>query len=100
MTMDTEQSPSATWDVMTDKQKIEWLGEFADMQPWAVDDGWNPLTDWNHWRQVEEKVMENDRLLYKYIQFFWNKQEQWGQKFVKADLPTRAKALFLTLNAK
>ncbi len=23
---------------------------------------WTPLTDWNHWRQVEEKVMEDEEL--------------------------------------
>lgn len=123
MTKDT--TPSAQWDSMSNQQKIEWLAKLEGytndperveatrpkhLSHSTYDNGWltpsgkwihdlnrNYLTDWNHWRQVEEKVMENDRLLYKYIQSFWNKQEQWGQKFVKADLPTRCRALFLAL---
>lgn len=60
---------------------------------------WNPLTDWNHYRQVEEKVMGTG-LWHEYV---WNLYRDDGGRTliegrdiwrgIKADLPTRCKAL-------
>ena len=61
---------------------------------------WNPLSDWNHWRQVEEKVMEDEELWEKYWNMLWADN---GFNNVlagmKADLPTRCKALISVLNS-
>lgn len=65
------------------------------------DEVWNPLTDWNHWRQVEEKVMEDEKLWRRFIlklvtatdtQFISN-PEIVIKEITKADLPTRVSAL-------
>lgn len=50
--------------------KDEWLGDASSNDGWSWEGrggdseawDWNPLTDWNHWRQVEEKVMEDETL--------------------------------------
>lgn len=50
---------------------------------------WNPLTDWNHFRQVEEKVMEDEQLFNVYrIEL----EKSFGG-IIAADLPTRISAL-------
>ena len=75
-------SPSAQWYEMTNEEKIDWLA--TNIMGWEKTQSywcshlpeskytiqyrhglrgsdefsvWNPLKDWNHWRQVEEKVM-------------------------------------------
>ncbi len=51
----------------------------------------DPLTDWNHWRQVEEKVMEDEKLA---KELFYEQTISWTTtSYVKADLPTRVDAL-------
>jgi hypothetical protein len=97
---------------MTDEQKIAYLAE--RMMGWCVSkDGkrvmrdlddmwndkpfdWNPLADWNHWRQVEEKVMEDEKLIHRY----WDEVMRANiltpiprLVFIFADLPTRVSAL-------
>lgn len=77
-----------------------------------------PLTDWNHWRQVEEKLMEDAMLFARFIQQAWcNKpknipdtKETIHPKSMRAigcimntDLPTRCQALIAahqSLNSK
>ena len=78
---------------------------------------WRPMTDWNHWRQVEEKVMEDDDVfahhMAKVIVLQWQKENgntisissrRGGVTFrrtlslMRADLPTRCKALYLAVN--
>jgi len=57
---------------------------------------WNPLTDWNHWRQVEEKVMEDEHLFKMYIFDIDIGKGSTGIvacNVIKADLPTRVSAL-------
>ena len=64
---------------MTDQKIIERLAEFVDLVPIVVDFTnrkvkmytskndkrkrvrFNPLENWNHWRECEEKVMEYDK---------------------------------------
>lgn len=67
----------------------------------------HPESDWNHWREVEEKVMHNPLLIHPYVQNLGelhcpnahNTKPEWiCYCVVKADLPTRAKALFLALH--
>src|SRR4051812_16333235 len=54
---------------------------------------WNPLEDWNNWRQVEEKVMEmNNGLWREFIVRIPKEADYWldaCKQLMKADLPTR-----------
>lgn len=80
-------------------RKDEWI--------WWDDDGvirasvehWNPLTDWNHWRQVEEKVMKDDGFAYKFKKYFWDDAFDPFADYMKADLRTRCLALIAALDA-
>lgn len=115
---------------MTDTQKVEWLAEFMgwtkhqDGNEWMWDRrrspqesslggenrakgkrrfviSFDPLTDWNHWRQVEEKVMEDDKLHCKFIESVvdvYRGPRGQVEDYMKADLPNRAKALYLAMN--
>lgn len=95
---------------LTDEQKIAYLAEkvmgwkyhkdFAvEIPPMRGIRPWNPLTDWNHWRQVEEKIMypKEDRewrLLERFFETFDTKHGKGIPHLVmKADLPTRVDAL-------
>ena len=141
--MKKSSTPSAQWDAMTDEQKIEWLAKLEgytndperveaarpkNLSHSTYDNGWltpsgkwihelnrKYLTDWNHWRQVEEKIMENELVFAKYTaDLMWRPQHEialyGGNRSGKvvppcmhaftADLLTRAKALFLALHAK
>jgi hypothetical protein len=60
---------------------------------------WNPLTDWNHWRQVEEKVMEDEYLFGEYLDNICNEEDDNEIAVMKADLPTRCKALLAALSS-
>jgi hypothetical protein len=61
--------------------------------------GWNPLKDWNHWRQVEEKVMVDNPLRTAYVKKFLlgtaSKNNGLGcaKIMIGLDLPTRVSAL-------
>ena len=115
--------PSHPWHDKTEAEKLEWLAtEVMGWKRGAHPDGitaraewwyigsvairpayknrsrgvWNPLTDWGHWRQVEEKVMEDGRLHIAYTFQF----DQYGaplnpiMAYLKTDLPTRAQVLY------
>jgi len=63
---------------------------------------WNPLTNWNHWRQVEEKVMEDEELwgaLVKECSASATRYlEKWSPyEYIMTDLHTRCKALVSVL---
>ncbi len=47
---------------------------------------WNPLTDWNHWREVEEKLMSNDM---RFVKFCWHHFRWAMRKYIETDLRTR-----------
>lgn len=57
---------------------------------------WNPLTDWNHWREVEEKIMEDEKL---FTECVWTigrsgmNARPVSMEVCAADLRTRALAL-------
>ncbi len=103
---------------MTEQESIEYLARFmgwreiknwkedGDIYQWeAYEDGgwgiiedrhWNPLTDWNHWRQVEEKVMEDQELKNEYISKLIEEVEcstAGACDYMKAELATRISAL-------
>ncbi len=67
----------------------EWITENDDD---FVKD-WNPLTDWNHWRKVEERVMEDNELKWEMIKRIHHDDRQWLYFYMLADLPTRCQAL-------
>lgn len=75
---------------------------------------WNPLTDWNHWRQVEEKVMRNPDLWATFIMRLWKNKpaslpnteltsyedDMLGvATCMNTDLPTRVDALLAALDS-
>ena len=111
--MTNETTPSA----LTDQQIIERLAEFMGWTKLYTDRGfdwkgeykimadgndWNPLQDWNHWRQVEEKMMEdvgdNDTYYREYLKYFeCPNADDCIVLYMKADLPTRCKALVSVL---
>lgn len=108
---------------MTDQQIIERLAEFTgvnldtygmrfynesnpagDTVDLGKDDvkillgSWNPLKDWNHWRQVEEKVMEDESLFHLWItRIDQPPASSVSWHYAKADLPTRCKSLVSVL---
>ncbi len=86
--------------------KVKARGRGAGVYIWATQDRdqdkhwdfaeeiyWNPLTDWNHWRQVEEKVMETAELKWRMIENIHPDDRQWLYFYMQADLPTRVSAL-------
>ncbi len=101
---------------MTEEQKIAYLAEKVmgwekdwispDFYFWIVpgtpkhvapiaNKWWNPITDWNHFRQVEEKVMEDFALLSAFMHRLIDRQPEEDDyvALLKADLPTRVDAL-------
>lgn len=125
------QSPSETWDKMTDEEKITFLA--VKVMGWVktqrdesigghwmwcnkenygvhyaedvirhatgtMDCKWNPLTDWIHWWEVEEKM--DERLFNEWMLELVKITVDSGKALIhilKADLPTRCKAAFLAL---
>jgi|CXWL01.1.fsa_nt_gi hypothetical protein len=57
---------------------------------------WNPLTDWNHWREVELKLMEDETLWHDFLKALsaitGDITHHIGV-YMEADLPTRVSAL-------
>lgn len=71
---------------------------------------WDPLCVWGDWRDVEEKIMNDDHLWAMFTFMFdiengrteVTKEDiavQWFH-YCHADLPTRGRALFLASNSK
>jgi len=58
---------------------------------------WNPLHDWNHWRAVEEKIMEDEELFQNFIHNggYWTDGEYIPstEVYLKSTLEERCKAL-------
>jgi hypothetical protein len=116
--MSTTTDKASAWDAMSDEQKVEWLATRVMGFNWNFSSGsftkthirpsialfskadWNPLTSWDAWRQVEEKVMEDKELPFIYIgklidDMKMKKETYIYHGLIKADLHTRAKSLFL-----
>jgi hypothetical protein len=60
---------------------------------------WNPLADWNHWRQVEERMLNDDsaNLIFAFLDIlreageYTDAEPEWV--YMDADLPARVSAL-------
>lgn len=103
-------TPEARWDAMTSKEKVSWIakefmgwhwrqyGIVMSIGGWHDAEGnlmWdrelNELDDWNIWRLVELKVMEDERLMWNFFAFF----DADAASYCLNDLPTRARALYI-----
>ena len=59
---------------------------------------WNPLTDHNHWRQIEERLRDNWQLQQKFFANFMLAGADKGlMVYLEADLRTRCEVLLETL---
>ena len=62
---------------------------------------WNPLTDWNAWRQAEEKVMEDEHLHKEFVGEVCRQTNDDDYDYsicdlyMKANPPTRCRSLYL-----
>ena len=114
MTHETESSNDNSG--LTDEQIIEALA--TKVMGWRIEDlkfacskdgggrifsktyYWNPLTNWNHWRQVEEKVMEDEQLWRRFVSSFCYEQaEPSVEEYMVTDRPTRCRALLAALSS-
>lgn len=116
---------SSAWDDMSDQQKVEWLATFMGYKkPTNPDEveisdidtydfgtrtlwvwksksemiGLRYLDDWNHWRQVEERIMEDENLWRAFL------TEKDGfttevSEYMRKDLPTKAKDLYVAFQS-
>ncbi len=83
------------WEIIAHGPGYEDLHPIVKNATGYVTQHWNPLTDWNHWRQVEEKVMEDEDLWEEFAQHLFGNESCRIQLWLhmKADLPTRVSAL-------
>lgn len=94
--------------IMTNQEIITKLAEFMGYGYDLASEGYvwdpeedkqvrfNPLKDWNAWRQVEEKVMEDRNLWGKFTEEY--EGGGWALRdYMKEDLLTRCKALISIL---
>lgn len=102
----SDKRKASAWESMTDQQKVEWIAE--EVMEWERSPSWEygvvdpdyslpfePLGNWNHWRQVEEKVMGDNELDDAYFAHVMNTNEY----FPKVGLATRARALYLAFQS-
>jgi len=118
----------AIWNAKTEAEQVEWIavmimkwrkdgsmwrGEGTAFKVWKtteIDRGefihpWHPLTNWNDWRQVEEKITEDDDLFTKVLHHFVpnfpedKKDEAGAWQYIYAILPERCTALYLAFNS-
>lgn len=123
-------TPLQIWQAKSEEEKIEWLatkvmgwheeqdeycngcrdwrnqkGERMAHKVVCSNDNWDrfdPLDDWNQWRQVEERVMENPPLFYEFMNDDrWNNEQgiPLANWYIQSDLPIRAQALFLAVSS-
>ncbi len=80
-------------DEMIDSHAIAFADNTYEQEGEAA---WNPLVDWNHWRQIEEQLMEDGKspLMKEYLRYFDGKGHYMG-----SDLRERADALIAALSA-
>jgi hypothetical protein len=65
----------------------------------AAEIDWNPLTDWNHWRQVEKRVMEDEDLWELFCINCCRPKSCLIGNYMQANLPTRIQALIAALDS-
>lgn len=116
----THTTASAQWDSMTDQKKIEWLAKivYPSLPFKRLSSGllicvnpenpnieesfpWNPLTNWNHWREVEVEAVRNYKTWHEFMHILGinttgtNVPADCSKMYVRTPLANRAKALFL-----
>lgn len=94
------------WEMVTHGKGYEFLPSMVKDETGYVRTLWDPLSDWNHWRQAELKVMENEKLQNHYFHkvlldgaYVRGSVLPMFQIFMKADLPTRCRALITALDS-
>lgn len=112
------------WDAMSDEQKIAFLATEVmgwkkaaiayskSNTEWWFDGNhvteyvattfgsreslrWKPLSDWNHWRQCEERVMQNADLWSEYTRQIFPGPMDFAEDILKADIAERATGLYV-----
>jgi len=66
---------------------------------WQEDSNWNPEIDWNDWRILEEKMMEDKGLRQDFLEkiFEDSAYKTLTYSYINANLPTRCQALVSVL---
>ncbi len=74
----------------------EGYGYYNENNEWMAYHTWNPTIDWNHWRQIEERLMEDgkSKLLKEFMKQFDGKFDYMG-----STLEERCYALAIALRA-
>lgn len=104
--MHSQTTAAAVWRSKSHKERVQWLAN--DFLQWNVDVSktilgriWNPLISWDDWKQLEREAAKTPRLWNRY-KFYIRElttnesdEDDSTDCCMKADLPTRAKALFL-----
>lgn len=94
-------------EVMGWKQEQKWYGVWyllADC-PHEGDLPWDPLTDWNHWRDVEIEACRNFRLWHEFMHNLGinttgtNVPSDCSKMYVRAPLMNRCLALLSALDS-
>jgi len=87
---------------MSDTEIIEKLAEFIGWEDGTQGAYWNPMEDWNDFRMVEERMMEDEELWEEYWRILNHEDisDLTNGYGAKADLPTRCKALVSILDSQ
>jgi hypothetical protein len=104
------------WHSLTEQEKTAWIAETImgwaeDLYPamsagdigtyWikehklmAID--WYPLIEWNHWRQVEEHIMQDEKLWNAFLLQYDPKPHERSivKPYMQSGLPARCQALY------
>ena len=77
---------------------LEGLPEGCGVSTWTED--WNPLNNWNHWREVEEKIMEDEKTWNSFLLRFDPRPHQRSivKPYMKSDLRTRCICALLSVS--
>jgi len=89
-----------------DGRDCPWCGGTGKRPTYIVDNKyWNPYTSWEDWRQVEEKVMEDEELFDKFTTQLVACQphclentQDWLLLYARSSLEIRCKALISILS--
>lgn len=77
----------------------DWERETDEGGGWTSWEHWNPFINWNHWREIELKILEDEKLFgtlqLKFCKDSSNLEQVVASAFhyTKADLPERVAAL-------
>ena len=123
--MSDEVTLSARWDAMKNEERIAFLAK--EVMEWKVSRNpitgkmhremgperdnlpgeiWNPLTDWNHWREVEVEACRNGTLWHNMMHVLGINTTGTGtpsdcsKMYVRSPLQNRARALYLAYHAR